>query len=199
LQTHWTERRDLAVAAEERLSVLARTRHPARWLWPDLPDLPTMIADAPKALKLAAERRDWAGKQLDEMEASRVEALQTALDSGDRLEARLKDGELTLLAGGATVLDRIYLDELAGRLAEAYWQLLLLSREWRDAGRLAAELRRPPSPVNSPAASQFIERVNGLAVATQAIEVGERDMNERLFELYDLTPEERLLVESGRN
>jgi hypothetical protein len=199
LQTNWTERRDLAVAAEERLSVLARTRRPARWLWPDLPELPTMIAEAPKALKLTAESRDWAGKQLDEMEASRLEALQTALDGGGRLEAQLRDGELTLLAGGATVLDRIYVDEPAGRLAEAYWRLLLLSREWREAGRLAAELRRSPSPANSPAATQFIERVEMLAAAAQAIEAGEREMNERLFELYDLTPDERLLVESGRN
>ena len=37
LQERWTDRRELLQQAADRLSVLARARHPARWLWPDLP------------------------------------------------------------------------------------------------------------------------------------------------------------------
>lgn len=80
LQERWTHRRNLLQQAGERLSVLARARHPARWLWPDLPDLPQMIEDAPKGLRLATDRRLWAEDRLDELEASRLEALQAALD-----------------------------------------------------------------------------------------------------------------------
>ncbi|MBA3446316.1 MAG: hypothetical protein H0T56_01665, partial [Pseudaminobacter sp.] len=156
-------------------------------------------ARAPKALRLQSERRDWAGKRLDELEAARCEALQATLDGGDRLEARFLDGELKLSAGGATVLDRIYLDEPAGRLAEAHWKLLLLSRGWGEAGRLAAELRRPPASVVSPTAAQFIDRVATLAQETRTITTGEREINEILFRLYALDADERLLVDSGRN
>ncbi len=198
LQAAWTSRRDLMAAAEDRLSVLSRAPKPARWLWPDLPELPDMIARAPSALKSAPDRRDWAHAAIDSLEATRLEALQAALGVGAKLEASFRDGELQLTAGGTPVLSKIYLDDTAGGLAQAHWRLTLLSRRWGAAQQLAAELRRPPAPVTSAAASQFIDRVERLAAATQAIEAGEREMNERLFELYELTPDERLLVENGK-
>src|SRR5262249_13430917 len=50
LQERWTNRRDLLRQAAERLSVLARARHPARWLWSDLPNLPDLSERAPRGL-----------------------------------------------------------------------------------------------------------------------------------------------------
>ncbi|MER8708772.1 hypothetical protein [Mesorhizobium sp. M0323] len=196
LQRNWTRRRELLQSVEERLSVLARARHPARWLWPDMQELPEMIAQAPAALRLQGERRAWAEARLNEFEASRLEALQATLDGGGRLEAAFRDGELRLYAGGAIILDRIYLNDGAGRLTEAYWRWLFLSRKWREADRFAAELRRPPVESDSPATHQFVERIGELADDVNAIEAGEREMNERLFQLYALTADERLLVEN---
>jgi hypothetical protein len=97
---------------------------------------------------------------------------------------------------GAAVLDKIYLDETAGRLTEAYWRWLLLSGPARDTERFAANLRRPPAPSDSPAASQFIERVAALAEEVAAIETDERALNEILYDLYGLSPDERNLVEN---
>jgi hypothetical protein len=196
LQERWTHRRHLLQEADDRLSVLARARHPARWLWPELPTLPEMAEQAPKGLRLAHDRRKWAEERLGEMEAVRVEALQAALDRGGRRQVRFEDGELRLYVSGATVLDRIYLDEAAGRLAKAYWRWLLLSGPAREAERFAADLRRPPSPSDAPAATQFIERVAALAEQVAAIEAGERALNETLYELYGLSPDERNLVEN---
>lgn len=196
LQEGWTQRRELLDEVGRRLGVTPRANHKARWLWPDLPDLPEMTARAPKALKANDERRSWAEAQLGELEASRVEALRVALAGGQRLEAAFVKGELRLLADGAPVLRDIYLSDRAGRLAEAHWRWLLLSRGWGDAGRFAAELRRPPAEHISPAADQFIERVKALDAATIVIETGEREMNELLYRLYGLSPEERFLVEN---
>lgn len=196
LQRNWTRRREFLQSVEERLSVLARARHPARWLWPDLHDLPEMTVQAPAALKLQLDRRAWAEARLNELEASRLEALQAALDGGGRLEAAFHDGELRLYADGATILDRIYLDDGAGRLTETYWRWLILGRKWREADRFAAELRRPPVESDSPAARQFIERVDALADDVDAIETGEREMNALLFRLFALSANERLLVEN---
>jgi hypothetical protein len=53
LQRRWTHRRHLLQEADDRLSVLARARHPARWLWPDLATLPDMAERAPKGLRRA--------------------------------------------------------------------------------------------------------------------------------------------------
>jgi hypothetical protein len=196
LQKRWTDRRHLLQEAADRLSVLARARHPARWLWPELPTLPEMTGQAPRGLRLATDRRKWAEKRLDEIEAARVEALQAALDRGGRRQVRFERGELRLYVSGTIVLDRIYLDEATGRLAEGYWRWLLLSGPAREAERFAADLRRPPAPSDAPAAAQFIERVAALAQEVTAIETEERAMNETLYQLYRLSPEERNLVEN---
>jgi hypothetical protein len=196
LQQRWTDRRDLLQQAADRLSVLARVRHPARWLWPDLPSLPELGEQAPKGLRLATDRRKWAEGRLDEMEAARVEALQAALGRGGRRQVRFERGELRLYVSGTVVLDKIYLDEAAGRLAEVYWRWLLLSGPAREAERFASDLRRPPAPSDAPVAAQFIERVAALAEEVAAIEADERALNEILYDLYGLSPDERNLVEN---
>ncbi len=198
LQAGWTLRRDLLCEAERRLGVLARTNQPARWLWTDLPDLPEMIGRAPKALKGKDERRKWADDRLDELEAAKVEALRAALISSRERDARFAKGELQLVVGGASVLRGIFLSDGAGRLAEAYWRWLLLSRDWKDADAFAKALRKPPAEVISPAADQFVERVKALALATAEIDAGEREMNELLYRLYGLSDDERILVENDR-
>lgn len=196
LQQRWTHRRHLLQEADDRLSVLARARHPARWLWPELPTLPEMAERAPKGLRLATDRRKWAEKRLDEMEAARIEALQAALDRGGRHQVRFEHGELRLYASGAVVLDKIYLDEAVGPLTEAYWRWLLLRGPAGEAERFASDLRRPPAPTDAPAAAQFIERIAALAEEVAAIEADERALNEALYELYRLSADERNLVEN---
>lgn len=157
-----------------------------------------MTERAPKGLRLAVDRRHWAEERLDELEASRLEALQSALDRRGRGEVRFEAGELRLYISGALVLDKIYLDDAAGALAAAYWRWLFLSGPPREAGRFAADMRRPPAPTDAPAATQFIERVAALAEEVKAIEADERAMNETLYEPYGLSPEERNLVENER-
>jgi hypothetical protein len=196
LQQRWTRRRDLARAAAERLAVLARAKHPARWLWPHLPTLEAKIAEAPKSLSNKTERRAWADAQLDEMEAQACEKLQAALDRGERLEPRYADGELKLYVGGAEALSRIYLDPAAGALTEAYWRWLAIAQRPRDATKFAGDLRRPPADPILPGAQQFAERVAALTAEIAAIEAEEQAMNERLFAVYGLTMQERLLVEN---
>jgi hypothetical protein len=147
-------------------------------------------------LRLPTDRRKWAEERLDEMEAARVEALQAALNRGGRRQVRFERGELQLYVSGTAVLDKIYLDEPAGRMAEAYWRWLLLSGPGREAARFAAELRQSPAPSEVPAAAQFIDRVAALAEEVAAIEADERALNEALYDLYGLSPDERNLVEN---
>jgi hypothetical protein len=194
LQRRWTHRRDLMRAADERLSTLARTKHGAKWLWPDLLTLPEMIEQAPASLRTRHERRAWADSQLDEREAQACERLQATLDRGD-FEARFADGELKLFAAGAVALSQIYLDAVTGPLVEGYWRWLLLSQPARDAKGFAADLRKPPAEPAAAGAVQFVERVNALVAEVEGIEAEEAAMNEALYRLYALTPSERALVE----
>ena len=97
---------------------------------------------------------------------------------------------------GAPVLNRIFLDAEHGPLTRAYWQWLLLTRPGRDAKSLAADLRRPPTGADHPAAEQFIAKVAELAAQVAAIAQAEAMINERLYGLYGLSDGERALVEA---
>jgi len=195
LQREHTARRDLLIACEGRLGVLSRAQHPERWLWPDLRSIETLEAEAPKRLRTVRERRDWARARYDEARDAKLAELQDVLDRGVALAARFADGELRLLAGGAAAISGLYLHEPEGRLAEAYWRWLLLRGAPRDAVRFAEALRRPPSEPGTPAADQFVDRVEALRATTRQIVNDEAAMNALLFELYELTPEERRIVE----
>jgi hypothetical protein len=162
----------LRVGADAPSSPLALAR---------LAELPELIERAPKGLRLTTDRRHWAEDKLDEFESTRLEALQATLDRGGRCEVHFESGELRLYVSGAVVLDKIYLDDAAGRLTEAYWRWLVLSGPAREAQRFAADLRRPPAPSNAPAAMQFLDRVAALAEEVTAIEADERAMNETLL------------------
>lgn len=198
LQALWTKRRKLLAAADERLRVLPRARWKARELWTDLPDIAALAGDAPKALKLKPDKRKWAEERLDDLEAAKLAAMQAALDSAPQLSADFKDGELRLLAGSAPILNRIFLDAETGAIVLAYWRWLLLSQAWNDAARLANNLRRPPSDAASPAARQFMAKVAELASLGDELAADEAAMNALLYELYDLSDDERTLVENDQ-
>lgn len=198
LQKRWTKRRKLLAAASDRLSILPRAKWKARQLWTDLPDIAALADEAPKAFKLKPDKRKWADARLDELEAGKLAAMQALLDARMRLSVEAQDGELALLANGAPALRRIYADAGHVDLVLAYWRLQLMAQGWTDAGRLSADMRRPPSDVASPAARQFIEKVNELAAENAAIATEEAEMNALLYRLYRLSDDERSLVENDR-
>ena len=198
LQEGHSRRRDLLEACEGRLGVLARGRYNERWLWPGLPRQEDLLAAAPRSLTARADRRAWADQRWNDALAERMQALQSYLDIGETMTPRFADGEMRLLAAGVPVLGDIFLDDAHGRIVEAYWRYLLLSQSWRDADKLATALRRPPADADGPAVVQFIDRVGALGGEVAGIAEEEAGIEERLFELYDLTAEERVLVENDR-
>lgn len=198
LQIAWTDRRELLRAAEDRLGALARDRHGPEWLFAGLSRRKDLIDQAPAVLTARGDRIKWADGRFDDLEKIEIARLQAALEGGARMDAAFIDGELRLFSGGAPVLNRIFMDEGPGRMAEAYWRYLLLSQAWGDAAGFASKLRLPPADHDNPAARQFVGRVQALAERTASIEMAEHDMNELLYRLYDLSDEERELVENER-
>ena len=106
------------------------------------------------------------------------------LDGGSRLDVRFGNGELQLLSGGVSLLQKIFLSDTQGPLAEAYWRFVLLRQNWKDASRLAGELSRLPAGTKNAAATQFIARVTDLATELRAIEQAESQMNGALYDIY---------------
>ena len=96
------------------------------------------------------------------------------------------------------MLDRIFLDAAEGEVTQAYWTFLLLQGHPDDARGFAKKLRTPPAEPSAPAARQFVEKVRELMDNRAAILDRESAMNDLLYALYDLPPNERELVERDR-
>jgi len=193
LQEKWTARRDLLAEAEARLGVLARRTYKAEFLWPDLLDVAALKLKAPRKM-LDSEKTEWAKTQRIDMEETRIEALQGFLNSGEQLEVHFKKGELRLTADSRPILSQIYLDDAEGKVAETYWRFLILKKP-KQAGSFAKHLAQIPTSPELPAAHQFVERVETLLKETKLIAKLESEMNQALYKLYGLSPEEESLIE----
>ncbi len=185
--------------ADDRLSVLAEgassgalalarsAKHCWRW-----------SSKHPRGCALPLTAASGPEERLDEMEAARRRG-----DAGGAQPAaagascRFEGGELRLYASGTVVLDKIYLDEAPGRLAEADRHWLLLSGSAREAERFAADLRRPPAFSDARPRPRSLSRAwPALAEEVATIEADERSLDEMLHDLYGLSPDERNLVEN---
>jgi Eco57I restriction-modification methylase len=194
LHKAWTKRRDVMAEAKDRLSTLARATYKARFLWPDLPDHDMLKRQAPKAMKLTMEINKWVKEKFEELEEARIETLQGFLDAGLPLTTDFSKGELSMTSEGRAVFNKIYLDVKDGKLAEVYWRFLILGQP-KDAKSFARDLARIPSGPETPAARQFVQRVDALIDATTKIRAMETAMNGMLYDLYNLSAEERTLIE----
>ncbi len=197
LQKSWTKRRDLFEEANARLSTLGRRTYSARFLWPGpdgLPDIETLKLQAPKSMTMATEKTKWSKAKFEELEEARIETLQGFLDAGLPLTVSFAKGELAMTSEGRVVFNKIYLDAKEGKLADVYWRFLILGQP-KDAKSFARDLARIPSGPETPAAKQFTQRVETLINATDKIRNLEAEMNEMLYDLYNLSADERTLIE----
>ncbi|MDE2446031.1 MAG: hypothetical protein KGO94_07620 [Alphaproteobacteria bacterium] len=191
LQEIWTKRRDLIEEVEARLSILPRQRFKAKFLWPDLPDANKMIL--PKDLR-EAEKTVWKKEEMKRLEDAKYDALQGFLDTKAELQVEFSRGELRLLSGGRPVLSKIFVADEVGPLVAQYWRYVISQRK-TEAKTFAKALGDYPSPDASDAARQFAERVDELLALNETILGHEHDMNDALYDLYELSTAERQLIE----
>jgi hypothetical protein len=196
LQESWSEHRDLLEGLSDRLAAMPRVQKPMSWLWPQsIPELEDLMHDAPKALTFRNERKDWAIAQLEVKQDQERVKVQAALDTGSPMTATFRSGELRLVADGTTIIQGVYLDEEDGHLIHAYWHYLILIRGNETAEKFVDKLRHVPNAAGTPAARQFIQMVGTLSDLVAHLDQAEDALNQRLFDLYELTPQERLLVD----
>ncbi len=198
LQRLHTERRRTVNALNRRLEVTIRAR-PIEWLFHGLPAAGDFALTAPTSL--GARERRGRGITLREAEIARREAaVGAALRPGARLLATLAGGELTLLADGVPVLDRVFVTAAESAFVHAVWRRLAAMTTVTEqlTGRALCDLLRRIPPATDPA---LVEGVVSLAAELDAVEAGiamaETALNEASFALYSLSAEERAMVQAG--
>jgi hypothetical protein len=199
LQTLHTQRRDLLLQISRRTAVVTARSRPYGWLFPDLPAMADLDAAAPQQLDQAG-RQAWARERWNEALRLRLERLSEMLRPGVSMDACFNDGELRLSIDGVTAIERVFLGDDEGRFALAQWKLIASDFAITDGTtgkRLADALRKVAMTAPGPLRTQIIDRQVELSAVETEIAAAENDMNQRVYELYGLTPDEIRLVEAG--
>ena len=200
LQQLHTRRRNILEDISRRRSVLRERKRPESWLFPELPSVTDLEAQAPSNLD-AEQRKDWARQRYVQELAGRHERLGARLYPGVDLSAELVDGELRFLVDDALAVERIFVDDEEGPFLAAQWKVLsarMSVTASTNGTRLSSSLRRLAIATdNPPAVRQIMALQSDLDVVEAQIAGREAEMNELLYHLYDLCPDHIARIEEG--
>ena len=200
LQGLHTRRRNILEDTSRRRSLLRERRRSESWLFPDLPSLTELEAQAPNTLN-TEQRGDWIRRRYAEGLSGRYERLSAQLAPGVDLSAEFVDGELRFLIDGVVAVDRIFVDDDMGAFVAAQWKVLAATMSVTastDGARLSSSLRRLAVATDNPAAvRQIISLGNDLDTVEAQIADAETEMNQLLYRLYDLDPDHIRRIEKG--
>ena len=198
LQRLHTERSQILDALARRLPVATRAR-PAEWLFHGLPATADFMLDAPAGLG-ARERRARCVTLREAEIARREAAVGATLRPGARLSATLAGGELALLVDGVPMLDRVFVTAAESAFVYAVWRRVaaITTVTERLTGKgLCDLLRRVPPATNPALVESVVSLADELDEAEAGIALAETALNEKSFALYDLSAEERAMVQAG--
>ena len=200
LQELHTRRRDILSSIDRRRSVLRSAIKPEAWLFPDLPSQAELEAQAPNTLDVD-QRNEWVRQRLNEELVGRRERLGKRLAPGVEMSAELNNGELRFLVDGMVVAERIFVDNEEGPFIAAQWKVLAASMPVTASTggkQLSVSLRRLPVAGDNPAAvMQIIDFEHDLSAVEDRIAREEAEIDQLLFGLYDLNPDEIRHIEGG--
>ena len=200
LQGLHTQRRDILEDIDRRRTVLRNRSRPDKWLFPDLPSLEDLEAQAPRTLDIE-KRSNWARQRFNEALARRHDRLGERLSPGVELSAELTGGELHFLIDGVVVVDRVFVDDEEGPFIAAQWKVLAATMNVTASSngkKLSSSLRRlAVAADNREAARQIIEYERELEVVETQIADAETETSQLLYSLYDLDEDDIRQVEAG--
>ena len=198
LQCLHTARRRVLSDLSRRLDFKTRPR-PSEWLFHGLPAAEDFALVASANLS-ARERRARITTLRDAEIARREAAVGAALRPGARLSTTLVGGELSLLADGVPVLDRVFVTAAEGPFVHAVWRRLtaMTTVTERLTGKaLCDKLRCVPAATNTALVEGVVALSAELDAAEKEIEAAETALSEASFVLYGLSAEERAMVLAG--
>jgi hypothetical protein len=199
LQALHTRRRDLLADIARRMQNVRARPRPEDWLFPDLPSIAQLEAEAPARLD-AQERRSLARHRRDEAVTARLEALGAELRPGVTLDARFERGELRFYIDGAPAIERVFMDAEEGAFVLAQWKVLATNFSVTEATtgkKLANALRKVALTAPEAVRRQIIELQAELGLIETEIAETEAAMNAHVFRLYNLAAEEIAFIERG--
>ncbi len=199
MQQRSTERVGLRAALEERLSSTARATLPLERILPSIRAISAIEEERPKSV-LPSDRKTWA----DDQRSADEEAALARIDGVIRLDSvctvALAGGKLSFLIDDQEVA-RVFVSPEEEALVEAQWRSVAIDVQPTgkgDAKRLVERLRRVAVTAEPAVAAQIIAIGQRLAKLSAVIGDDEAQLHEMTCHLFNLSDDERRLVEGRR-
>jgi hypothetical protein len=202
LQRLHTERRAQVIAIDRRLGSKQTTddERSESWLWADVGSTESWKAQAPTELK-GRQLTVWAKEKLAAALQEKLQEIDTRLHAGAVLTVREAAGELGLDVDGIPVISDLFVEAFEVPFIAAQWRQKLRKTNVTEAFKakqLVRMLLNLRASTQDALRKQVIEADVKLRALDEEIAQAERAMDELLYSLYKLTPDERALVERGR-
>jgi hypothetical protein len=180
---------------EHRLEVCHSEKRSEDWLLPTVGSIEDWKRRAPEmGARLCTQ---WAKEKRSRQLSEELASLQMRLASHTRIQPHLANGELSIEANGSVVIDHVFVSEDEGLFLLAQWRLSLWklqSGSTPTASKLVDLLRSVKISRNAVLKAQVVELAEQAYAVQNRIETVEQELNERVAELYHLTPAERILI-----
>lgn len=204
LQKVHTQFRDELLKLEKRLGAaqMVGDEKPVQWIWASLPE-EKQIKSSPAAKASGFKGKalsDWAKAQYQAALDDKLSRLAACLSPSVDLTVKHEDGEIMLLANGTAVLESVYVDETVADFIVAQWKYVLRTTNITPsltAEKLLKELLKLKKTDNSSLQQQILDLDKRLDQLETEIAAKEKAMNQLVYALYGLSPEEIQRIERG--
>lgn len=201
LQNLHTNRRDLIAKLERRISSTQceDDKRTEKWLWANL-KTPTewkKSKETPDGLNGRALNQ-WAREQAESQLQHHLDGLDMLLKSGANLTVDNTEDEISFSINGKIMLT--VFDEPGSEFIAAQWRHIARSTnvtEKYTGKRLVTALLKLRKTDNANLAAGVVKLDNEIQSLDGQIESAEREINQLIYKLYDLTEDEIRLVENG--
>lgn len=200
MQQRRTLRLQLRSRLDERLSATACAVWPLEKLLADVRSIPQIEDEAPRSI-LPSQRKKWVDEQRRAEEESSLARIDGLIHLDSEASVVLDAGKLSFLVDEQEVA-RVFVTDAEAPLVEAQWRSVGLDFQPSgkgDAKRLVERLRRVATAADQAVAEQIIAIGQELAELTAVLREDENQLHELTCLLFNLTDEERSLVERGAN
>ncbi|WP_417843554.1 Eco57I restriction-modification methylase domain-containing protein [Thalassospira sp.] len=198
LQELHTERRDKLEALEKRFSKCPVKKRNEDWLFPQVGNMDHWKDKAPDGLS-ARNKTKWAKDQRTLKIEEQLKAIEARLNPSAQLAADFKDGELSFGIDGVPVIE-LFMNDGEGQHILTYWWHLARTTSITEKFKgktLICKLMATPMTNNADLSAQITKLTAEIDVLDSDIAAREQEINEIIYGLYGLTPEEQKMVEES--
>lgn len=185
---------------DERLDAAARTAWPLEKLLTGVRSIAEIEEITPKSV-LPSERKKWVDEQRKADEESALAEIDGLIHPAVEAAVALERGKLSFLIGEREIA-RVFVTKAEASLVETQWRSAALDFQpggKGDAKRLIDRLRRVAIVADAPLTAQIVGTGKELAKLTAVLRDDEEQLHELTCLLFNLTDEERRLVERKRS